>query len=146
MLYGGDRTDGFYGGGGADRLFGGGGDDAIYATGALGSLLEGGAGNDFLLGGQGAKTGYAAGRDQIDLSAIAAGQHFIDGAEFGHVAGEVRFEGATHLLQGDLHGEGAADYEVLLDALPVLTTGDLILSAIRSKCDHVPATHPFNFC
>ena len=93
-----------------------------------------------------AKTGCAAGQDRIDLSAIAVGQHFIDGAEFGHVAGEVRFEGATHLLRGDLHGEGAADYEVVLDALPVLTRGDLILSAIRPKRDHVPATHLFNSC
>lgn len=71
--------------------------------------------------------------DFIDLSGFdansrAAGvQHFdfIDIQAFDHTAGELRF--ANHLLQGDVNGDGKADFEVYLNTV-LLFSFDLKLA------------------
>jgi hypothetical protein len=60
-------------------------------------------------------------QSHIDLSAIdantnAAGDQaftYIAGAAFNHTAGELRF--SDHLLQGDVNGDGTADFQVRIN-------------------------------
>lgn len=66
-------------------------------------------------------TDFTKGVDTIDLSsldantAIAGNQAFtfIDTA-FTHVAGQLRFDSASHMLFGDVNGNGVADFEIEL--------------------------------
>ena len=148
LLDGGDGDDFLFGGQGGDTLRGGAGNDLIF-TGSSpvnGARIIGGGGADSVYGGTAADVfvyakagdsglgalhdiigGFVSGQDRLDLSAIAAAQHFIGAALFGHSAGAVRFDGPTHLLQGDVNGDGVADYEILLDQLTALDASDLIL-------------------
>ncbi|PCD03076.1 hypothetical protein COC42_01230 [Sphingomonas spermidinifaciens] len=123
------------GGAGNDRLDGGVGNDT----------LDGGAGSDTLTGGVGkdlfkfshADGGYDvitdfAKNEKIDLSAIdakttVAGNDaftFVGANAFTGVAGEVRF--ANGLLQGDVNGDGTADFTVDIGNKS-LVVGDLVL-------------------
>jgi len=60
--------------------------------------------------------------DQIDLSAIDANSNvagdqafsYIGSSAFSHTAGELRF--ADHLLQGDVNGDGTADFAIRVNA------------------------------
>ncbi|WP_308219932.1 sialate O-acetylesterase [Roseomonas populi] len=120
----------------ADALAGGNGDD----------VLLGGAGSDRLTGGSGADTfryesidDSPAGRgrdtlldfraaegDRIDLTAIdsdvgsADDQTFawIGASRFSRSAGELRFSAGT--LQGDVNGDGVADFELVLSGVGTL--------------------------
>ena len=143
--YGGNGNDTVISESGSDRLFGGNGDDMIVA-GTFGNLIYGGRGTDQMTGGDGSDhfvltnvrdsavgvdhdviSGFVTGQDRIDLKAIASGQLFIDEAAFGSIAGQVRFDAASHLLQGNVNGDGIADYEIVLDQLGALAGSDLIL-------------------
>jgi serralysin len=70
--------------------------------------------------------------DKIDLSTIdakthASGNqafHFIGTHAFAHHDGELRF--ANHILQGDVNGDGKADFEIHVNATS-LVAGDFTL-------------------
>ncbi|HVY57261.1 MAG TPA: calcium-binding protein [Xanthobacteraceae bacterium] len=140
-LTGSTFNDKLLGNTGANHLVGGAGDD----------VLTGGGGKDVLTGGTGADTfvfkdvhdslpgqetqitDFAhADHDHIALSAIDADVHaagnqaftYLGGGAFTDVAGELRY--ANHLLQGDVDGNGTADFSVHL-TVASLTSGDLIL-------------------
>jgi Ca2+-binding RTX toxin-like protein len=125
----------------ANHLSGGAGDDS----------LTGGGGKDLLTGGAGADTfvfksihDSAPGQevqitdfthadgDHIDLSQIDANTHeaggqaftYIGSAAFTDVAGQLHY--ANHLLQGDVDGNGTADFSVHINVAS-LASGDLIL-------------------
>lgn len=153
-LYGGDGddllsgqagADLLSGGNGNDRLDGGAGDDQLYAHAGNDTLL-GGAGLDLLHGGAGADvfvflsaaeagTGnamdriadFSHGEDRIDLAALAL--HFVGGAAFSGVSGELRLavDAAGGRLEGDMNGDGLADFGVILTGVTAFDAGDLIL-------------------
>lgn len=142
LLYGGADTDTLYGGGGNDTLYGEAGND----------ILEGGAGLDILNGGLGADTfrfsagdtgatvatadriqGYSSAQgDQIDLSALGV-TSFIGTAAFGNVAGEVRTQviNGNTFVQGDVDGDGVADFMIRLDGIISLTADDLVFGGLN---------------
>ncbi|HEX8258315.1 MAG TPA: hypothetical protein VF589_11845, partial [Allosphingosinicella sp.] len=141
---------------GVDELNGGAGDDALSGN-AGDDVLIGGAGRDTLTGGAGADlyrfddgdsaaaagqsdviAGFSRGAgDRIDLSAIDAdaataaddGFAFIGGAAFSGAAGELRATVANGIsfVQGDLDGDGSADFTVRVDAPLTLAATDFIL-------------------
>jgi Ca2+-binding RTX toxin-like protein len=132
---------------GSDTLQGLGGDD----------VLIGGAGQDFLTGGDGRDTfdfnftnetgktaatrdvitDFARGQDHIDLKTIDANTHksgnqafhFIGQDGFHHNEGELRYKvtAAGIIVQGDVNGDGRADFSIEVDSLSALSKGDFIL-------------------
>lgn len=149
-LYGLAGNDLLNGQGGNDRLFGGGGNDRLYGG-------SGDNGRDILTGGDGADTfvfaevddgpvgsqrdviaDFVQGADHIDLSAIdpanASGQFtFLEGsgtAFTGHT-GELRYDengsGNATLIEGDVNGDGVADFQIKLAGMYTLTGGDFLL-------------------
>ena len=145
-LVGGRGDDILRGGGGSDRLTVGGGRD----------LIGGGKGQDFLSGGAGADQfvftaivqssagadrrdiirDFAVGIDVIRLSRIDSNVRksgdqafdFIWGRSF-EKAGDLRIErqGEDRILQGDVDGNGTADFEILLEGVSGLKASDFIL-------------------
>lgn len=145
-LYGGSDDDLILGGSGGDRLYGDDGDD----------VLVGGAGRDVLFGGLDVDTfqfrlvldsgvgaalrdqivAFEAGVDVVDLklvdanSAVNGNQAFtwIGTALFGAVAGQLRLvTGVNSILQGDVTGDGVADFEVQMNGVATVSVNDLIL-------------------
>ncbi len=147
-LYGNDGWDTLKGGNGKDLLLGGAGDDMLIG-GAGRDVMIGGAGADTFDFNSPTETGNtAATRDRItdfsqtdgdviDLSGIdadsgAAGDQaftFIGTAAFSGTAGELRYvQTATNtIVQADLDGDGAEDFQIQLDGLIALTAGDFVL-------------------
>lgn len=141
VLTGGVAGDTLSGLGGNDQLNGGAGDDRLL----------GGAGRDLLTGGEGADRftfastadagkgtardqilDFADGQDVIDLSGFAGTFSFIGDAAFGRVAGQLRFVqvDGTHdytLVQGDLNGDGRADFEIEVAGLHRFGAEDFLL-------------------
>lgn len=135
---------------GADWLFGGAGNDSLLGGAGM-DELTGGQGFDVLTGGDGAdlfifKTAADAfdtitdfvhlvddiALNKIDANTVKAGNQafqFIGEAAFGLKAGQLRFgltsEGAN--VQGDINGDGIADFELVLAGVTVLTATDFIL-------------------
>jgi Ca2+-binding RTX toxin-like protein len=125
-----------------DKLYGGTGKDT----------LTGGTGRDYLTGGSSAdrfdfnsikETVKGSNRDRIvdfshgqgdkiDLAGIDANTHrggnqafhFIGTHGFSHTEAELRFSG--NVLQGDVNGDGKADFEINVNASS-LTSGDFML-------------------
>ena len=146
-------NDKIWGADGKDQLYGGIGNDTL--TGGLGrDLLIGGAGKDvfdFNALKESGKTGatrdvikdFQHKVDDIDLKTIdanskAAGDQkfgFIGSAAFHHVAGELRYQqfnnpGKAHdftMVEGDVNGDGTADFQIKLMGLKTLTAGDFVL-------------------
>jgi Ca2+-binding RTX toxin-like protein len=142
---------------GANRLDGGEGDDALFGlmgddslSGDLGNdLLDGGLGADILAGGLGADRFLfrsaveahgdvisdfsVAEGDRIDLrpidtnAGLAGDQGFtwIGDAGFGGVAGQLRF--AIEMLEGDLDGNGVADFQITLSGVAPLSAANIWL-------------------
>lgn len=121
----------FTAGSGADTLIGGAGNDTFF--GGLGSdVLTGGVGNDLfrytavnetLAATRDRITDFAAG-DRIELTQIDADGNagngdtafaFIGAGAFTNVAGQLRViaSGADWLIEGDVNGDGAADFQIL---------------------------------
>ena len=154
-LSGTEREDSLSGLGGNDTLRGLSGDDSI--DGGMGNdTITGGEGADILTGGFGRDTfGYAnlsdsqfdfqdfitdfsrAQGDRISLSAIDANLNrardqsfnFIGSAEFGQIAGQLRYyyaDGST-FVTGDVDGDGLGDFLIQLDGTIPLTGTDFIL-------------------
>ena len=61
-------------------------------------------------------------------ASLLPGDHFdfVGNADFGNHAGELRFDLASHLLQGDIDGDGLADFAIEVHAAN-LARGDLLL-------------------
>jgi Ca2+-binding RTX toxin-like protein len=150
-LYGGTGNDRLSGNQGNDRLYGSDGNDRL--NGSVGNdLLSGGRGIDHMTGGDGFDTfvfssavesgrsalrdtiaDFVRGVDLIDLSGMdanisASGNQkftFIGRAGFHEVAGELRFN--KEVLSGDIDGDGARDFEVLVTDVSRLTADDILL-------------------
>jgi serralysin len=132
-LAGGNFNDKLSGLGGNDALWGHGGKDTL--TGGLGKdSFEFNALRDSLKGSHRDKItdfNHHQG-DKIDLSGIDANNHrhgnqafhFIAHHGFTHHAGELRLSG--HVLQGDVNGDGKADFEIHVN-VSSLHTGDFVL-------------------
>lgn len=134
------------GGPGDDVLNGRGGNDKLYGRGGH-DVLKGGAGEDWLAGGSGADTfkftslkqsGVGSKRDtiddfsrmegdRIDLRKIDADTDhspgnqafkFIGTKKFHKVDGELRY--SNHVLQGDVNGDGKADFEIHINVAKLL--------------------------
>ncbi|MGH6736017.1 MAG: calcium-binding protein [Methyloceanibacter sp.] len=131
-----------------------GGNDKITGS-DFADVLRGGAGKDTLTGGAGrdffdfnkiseskvgAKrdviTDFKRGQDHIDLKDIDAKKgvggnnkfKFIGKDDFGETKGELRYEdkGSTVIVQGDVNGDGKADFEIMVKA-GALSAGDFVL-------------------
>ena len=137
-----------------ENVIGGRGADSLIGN-ALANALTGGRGKDRLEGGAGAdifdfdhkldsKTGgqrdiitdFERGLDHIDLSTIdavkgAGDQAFkwIGKKDFTGTAGELHFvkKGSSILVEGDIDGNGKADFQIQLNDLGGIGKGDFIL-------------------
>ncbi|MGZ8363875.1 MAG: calcium-binding protein, partial [Caulobacteraceae bacterium] len=144
ISYGGIETLLITGGAAADLLVAGAGADTITG-GQGGDTLTGGASSDRFIylaisdsptSGRDLITDFASG-DKIDLSAIdaktgAAGDQaftFIGSAAFGNHAGELRASssGGVTTIQGDVDGNGSADFAIDLTGTITLAGGDFVL-------------------
>lgn len=140
-----DGADLMRGYGGADTLSGGDGDDLLVG-GADADILTGGADSDtFRIGYFESGTGAAAdsiadfqsGIDTIDVSGwdanIALGGDqafaFVGTSAFSGTAGELRyhFDGTDTWVQGDINGDSAADFEILLSGAVTPVATDFML-------------------
>jgi Ca2+-binding RTX toxin-like protein len=143
-LSGGDGADELRSGAGVDSLDGGDGDDLLVG-GAGADTLTGGAGSDrFSIGYFESGTGVDADRitdfqsgDLVDVSGwdanfFAAGDPpftWIGNAAFSSTAGELRtyFDGVDTWVQGDISGDGVADFEIRFDGSVTLAATDFVL-------------------
>lgn len=123
ILIGGSGNDVITGGKGADVLTGNGGADSFVFVALTDSK---GAGRDTI-------TDFQTGVDHIDLSlidAITGGANdaftFVGAAAF-TAAGQVRYDATTGLLEANVNGNLAADFQVAFSGTPVLTATDFIL-------------------
>lgn len=141
-------NDRLFGHDGADVLVGGDGNDQLDG-GAARDRLMGGSGSDLFMfddGDFGGTTSSAADqiidfsraeRDRLDLRAVDANGgvsgdqafSFVGTSAFSGTAGELRYEQISGItvVQGDLDGNGAADFWIRLDGLHALTAGDVLL-------------------
>jgi Ca2+-binding RTX toxin-like protein len=132
IILGGGGNDTLNGGGGADVLTGGAGNDtfvfkavADIGTGASTDIIA-----DFNAGGTTAATKV----DIIDLSAIDANTKttkddafsFLGTGAFTHHSGELRYDGAGHIL-GDIDGDGVADFSLAVTVTGNLDASDFVL-------------------
>lgn len=125
-------NDQLFGNEGEDYLYGGNGGDEL--TGGLGKdHLDGGGGNDLFIfasldemdkGNKADIIEDFENGDRIDLSG-AGSLTYINDNDFNSVAGELRFEDG--LLQGDVDGDGNADFEIKVKDVNSLQDGDFIL-------------------
>ncbi|GHC59793.1 calcium-binding protein [Neogemmobacter tilapiae] len=122
LLRGGDGLDSFSGGGGNDRIFGGLGTDSL--TGAAGA-------DDFIFASaveaKGDRIGdFRHGVDDINLRGFMKGGEFIGGRAFTKDDDQVRYVKATGLLQGDVNGDGKADWSLVIANKAALSAEDFI--------------------
>lgn len=134
---GNDLANAITGGAGPDTLSGGGGADT----------LTGGTGADLFVLSDATQSAPAApdtiadfsavGGDRIDLSGMDANSTtaaddaftFLGAAAFSNIAGQLRIQavGADLQLQGDINGDGAADFTIILTAVTTLAVTDIVL-------------------
>jgi len=153
-LFGEDGNDSLYGGGGDDVIDGGANNDLIYGgtgddtiTGGLGAdQMYGGAGADEFRFFDSAESGVTTStRDRIfafdpledlinlapmDANAVLAGNQafvWIGAAAFGNVAGQLRYTQATGIVEGDVTGNGLADFQIQIVNRPELTADSFLL-------------------
>ncbi|MBA3326094.1 MAG: M10 family metallopeptidase C-terminal domain-containing protein [Rhodobacteraceae bacterium] len=163
MLNGGDGDDRLTGGSGDDRVLGADGDDTLigrsgsdHLTGDLGADVfyyndidesEAGSQRDVI-------ADFERGRDRIDLTSIdardATDRHdafeFIGTSRFSERSGELRR--SDGLIEGDVDGDGEADFQIELRAFAVLedvdTDGDGIAdSQVEVSMTPLPAPGDF---
>ena len=156
VLDGGDSDDTIHGRNGNDWLLGGDGRD-VMDGGNGDDVLAGGSGVDVMTGGSGADswrflstadsgfgganrdriTDFEQGIDLIDVSTVDAHMglfgdqsfSFIGASSFSGTAGELRYvnQGTQTRVLGDVDGDTAADFEVLVMTGLNLSAGDFIL-------------------
>jgi len=144
-LSGGDGNDELRGSAGNDTLIGGDGDDRLIGSSGA-DIQTGGADSDtFVIGYFDSSTGvdadritdFQSGVDLVDVSAWDADFNapgnqaftFIGGAAFSSTAGELRtyFDGVDTWAQGDITGDGVADFEIRFDGNVSLAGSDFLL-------------------
>lgn len=141
-VQGGDGNETLLGGDGNDTLGGGAGADVLTGQGGTDSLT-GGAGADVFAFGDRSEMGLGAARDVItdfvhgqdiirltgvdaDLNTVGDQLfNYIAGAAFDGHAGQLRYSGGV--LSGDVDGDTAADFAIVLTGTPVLAATDLQL-------------------
>ena len=157
LVYGGNGNDDLRGEDGNDKLFGDAGNDVLSGgvgndilNGGVGvDRLEGGAGNDVMTGGAGKDvfmfrtwdfatksvdqiTDFVRGTDKISLSQVDLGGkdfNFIGTSNFHKTVGELRYQvqNGDAYVQGDINGDGAADFTIKVDKITKLTSSDFML-------------------
>jgi Ca2+-binding RTX toxin-like protein len=128
-LSGGIGNDVLTGGAAADTLTGGVGADRFLLT----ALADSGVGaglRDII-------TDFVSGTDKISFAGmdantgVALDQAFtmINTAAFGNVAGQLRYftEGANTIMEGDVNGDGVADFQLQLTGNHSFVAADLLL-------------------
>ncbi|WP_424137690.1 hypothetical protein [Roseomonas chloroacetimidivorans] len=144
-LDGGLGSDTLLGGEGKDTLIGGDGNDRLVG-GLESDKMSGGAGNDTFVFSNLFDSKTGSGRDLIldfgngdviDLSALdaranAAGDQafsFIGNKAFSHTAGELHTvqSGGNTLIEGDVTGDGKADFQIQLTGYHTMAASDFIL-------------------
>jgi Ca2+-binding RTX toxin-like protein len=139
LLDGGEGNDTVFGGAGEDTLLGGAGADRLH--GGLGAdSMAGGAGDDIFrflsaeeADGDAITDFSVADGDRLDLRPIDANQFsagdqafaWIGDMGFSGVAGELRFAGG--ILEGDVDGDGTANFQIGLNGTASLTAASLWL-------------------
>jgi Ca2+-binding RTX toxin-like protein len=148
VLSGGNGLDTLIGGTGADKLFGRLGNDTLIG-GKGRDLLVGNVGNDVFdfnsakESGKGANADvifdFRSGQDSIDLIGIDAKStvggnqafRFIGAQAFHDRAGELRFKAVAAqelvIIQGDVNGDGRADFEIKVNGVTTLNAADFDL-------------------
>lgn len=145
MFIGTDLSDTFCGILGTDVMYGGVGSERLY--GASGKdMLVGGTSQDFLYGGNGADRfvynaaadagrpqmsdvigDFKSGDDHIDVHSFMAGGHFIGSAAFAATgSAQVNYNATTGVLQGDVNGDGVADFAITLANHAAVAATDFI--------------------
>ena len=129
LIIGNSANNTINGGAGRDTLTGNAGSDTFLFS-ALSDSGVGGALRDVI-------TDFLSGTDRIDLSALDANaaalgnQAFtmINTAAFGGVAGQLRygFSAGTTIIEGDVDGNGIADFQVQLTGTHSFVPADILL-------------------
>ena len=142
-IVGGAGNDTIMGGGGIDVMWGGEGDDTFVFH----ALSDAPVGGDLTTIGD-----FTPGQDKIDLSAIRTtgsdpGQplSFIGTASFSDHAGQVREDtsGFYPVIEGDVNGDGTADFAIQLYGTPDLQSSDFIFGSVACYCTgtHILTEH-----
>lgn len=148
-VFGGGGRDLIQGGGRADWLVGGADDDTVIGDNGSETII-GGAGLDDMTGydgsdqfrfrsaeeigndwGAGASfleriTDFTSGEDVIDLRPMQVDFAWVNTAAFSGHGPELRFDSSRSLLQGDVDGDGAADFTLDLPGVSSLAGSDLL--------------------
>lgn len=133
------QRDQIAGNGGANRLTGGGGIDDLEGAGGADRFIYTRV-SDAPVFSDGADNIFDFSRaqgDRISLHAMDANRNiagnqdfsFRGAATFSGTAGQLRFttDGVDTVVQGDVSGDGVADFQILLDGVTTLRAGDFIL-------------------
>ncbi len=131
---------------GNDRLNGDAGDDTLVGGGGRDTLTGGTEADTFQFRSVADSAAGAALRDtilffqtgldlidltRIDANAVLTGNQtfsFIGVVAFSNVAGQLRVvNGANSVIQGDVNGDGVADFELQLNAIAAVSVNDILL-------------------
>ncbi|GHC59787.1 calcium-binding protein [Neogemmobacter tilapiae] len=130
-LDGAGGNDALFGGAGGDRLLGDGGQDKVNGGKGKDSLTGGSGADDFIFSSKAEATGdrimdFRHKVDDINLQGFMKGGEFIGGRAFTKDDDQVRYVKATGLLQGDVNGDGRADWSLTIGNKVMLTAADFI--------------------
>lgn len=131
ILRGDDGNDRLFGDAGNDVLFGGKGNDVM--TGGTGNDIFAFSTGDFAAGNLDKITDFIRGQDKLDFNLVQLSTggdfKFIGTAQFHNVVGELRYQvqKGNAIVQGDIDGDGEADFSVMLQKVTALASSDLIL-------------------
>ncbi len=140
FIRGGDGNDILRGDDGNDRLFGDAGNDVLFG-GKGNDVMTGGTGNDvfafatgdFGVGNMDKITDFVRGQDKLDFNLVQLSSggdfKFIGTAQFHNVVGELRYQvqKGNAVVQGDIDGDGKADFAITLQKVTGLGISDFIL-------------------
>jgi Ca2+-binding RTX toxin-like protein len=129
-VLGGQGNDSLFGGEGADNLFGGTGADT-FGFQDIGHTTVDPSGRDTISDFRRAQKDKI-GLKQIDANTGTAGDDFftfIGTADFGNTAGQLRYEATEGgvVVQGDVNGDGKADFAIFVKGVAALKAGDFYL-------------------